>query len=235
MEQEKWKYTWGAASTGNADCSGAFVWSFRRHGASIPHGSNAIARFHVGQLLPPSAAEPGMAAFKFREPGQRGYALPDKYKNSGDLRDYYHIGLVDEDPAWVLNAQSVKTGFVRSRISSGWHCVARLNAVDYSGMEADCMENMVVTCAEGETVRLRKGPSTSAGYLAKLPNGTEVEAGAADNGWRPVQWKDHRGYMLDAFLRAADAADPGGVVTVSLPYDAAIALRDALNGALGLG
>lgn len=61
MLDEHWKYTAGAAEAGNVDCSGAFVWSYRQHGQSIYHGSNRIARTEIVELVPISAAKPGMA------------------------------------------------------------------------------------------------------------------------------------------------------------------------------
>ena len=61
MLDEHWKYTAGASETGNVDCSGAFVWAHRQHGQRIYHGSNRIARTEIVELVPISAAKPGMA------------------------------------------------------------------------------------------------------------------------------------------------------------------------------
>ena len=36
----------------------------------------------------------GEIVYKAREPGEDKYALPARYENSGDLRDYYHVGVV---------------------------------------------------------------------------------------------------------------------------------------------
>lgn len=58
------------------DCSGAFVRAYRAHGLSIYHGSNRIAREYVVELLPPSAAKPGMAAFKLRKSGENTMTCP---------------------------------------------------------------------------------------------------------------------------------------------------------------
>ena len=119
-----------------ADCSGAFVWAYRQHGQSIYHGSNRIARGYVAKLLPVSEAKPGMAAFKARAPGEQLYDLPAQYRQggkyyNGDLNDYYHIGLMDDDPRYVLNSQSTSRGFQRSKLADGWDAVACLKAVDY--------------------------------------------------------------------------------------------------------
>ena len=65
------------------DCSGAFVRAYRAYDLSIYHGSNRIAREYVIELLPPSCAKPGMAAFKCYKPGDKYYSLPSEYKPSG--------------------------------------------------------------------------------------------------------------------------------------------------------
>ncbi len=140
MFQERWAYVAGKAETGQVDCSGAFVWSYKQHGCRIYHGSNRIARTEVDALIPIDQATlvPGMIAFKSRSKGLfSGWSLPDDYKPggdhyNGDLTDYYHVGLVGNDTTQVLNAQSSTTGFVSSNIRKGnWSHVAYLKQVDY--------------------------------------------------------------------------------------------------------
>lgn len=187
MYTEHWAYKSNAAQTGCVDCSGAFVWAYKQFGASIAHGSNAIARSYVLALLPVSEAQPGMAAFKIRRPGDEKYALPAKYQPggsayNGDLNDYYHIGLVDTDARYVLNAQSTATGFQRSKIAQNWACVGYLKAVDYgdektNGDEEPMMNPMIVYAESGKTVFLRRQASTDSSYIARVPVGTEVLAG----------------------------------------------------------
>ena len=118
MYREHWRYEWGQHREGCVDCSGAFVYAFEQFGRSLPNGSNAIARgYIVGKMLPVSQAKPGMAAFKAKDPGEEGYALPEKYRKGPDLRDYYHIGLVDEDPRYVLNAKGTNYGFCKDKLT----------------------------------------------------------------------------------------------------------------------
>ena len=186
MHAEDWQYTWGASSDGNVDCSGAFVHVYRKHGLSIYHGSNRIARVHVEKLIPMDEAiskglvVPGMAAFKRRRPGEGKYDLPGQYREdgdlyNGDLNDYYHIGLVDEDIVHVLNAQGTKNDFERDRITDNWSHVARLLDVDYG--ETPAAEEQPPTVAPSEL--LRKGSTgnavrelqrllRSAGYLLQI-------------------------------------------------------------------
>lgn len=212
MNAEHWPYAWGSAREGEVDCSGAFVWAYRQFGQSIYHGSNRIARQHIVELLPISEARPGMAAFKLRRPGEEYYALPQGYMNggaqyNGDLNDYHHIGLVDEDARYVLNAKSTADGFKRSKMSEGWDCVAYLKAVDYNEHEeGEHMNayNAIVIADSGSTVRMRKQPTTDSATVVKVPLGQTVEVNESAQGWAQVVWNDHTGYMMTKYLKAVE-------------------------------
>lgn len=196
-----------------ADCSGAFVYSYKKYGESIYHGSNRIARKYVVELLPISEAKPGMAAFKFYAPGQKGYNLPENYKQggsqyNGDLNDYYHIGLVDEDPKYVLNSATTINGFIRSKISNGWNACGYLKAVDYGdgGKDDDepVVENdiMIVTSENGAPVNMRESASVNSRIVARVPVGSEVIVMKVDkNGWTGVKYGRYDGYMMTKFLK----------------------------------
>lgn len=209
MLAEHWTYTAGASETGNVDCSGAFVWSFRQHGQSIYHGSNRIARTEVVGLVPISAAKPGMAVFKCRNPDDSRYSLPSSYKPggkyyNGDLRDFYHIGLMGED-CEVLNAQSIATGFVASPVKS-WTCAGYLKKVDYKedNPMVDDSNGVIyagrVTAQSGRTVNLRAEPSKSAKVLEKVKIGTSVNVIGTIDGWLHVETETNQGYMMEGFV-----------------------------------
>ena len=227
MLSERWAYREGAASRGEVDCSGAFVWAFQQHGVSIYHGSNRMARVEVVALIPINVARlvPGMAAFKHRAPGEAGYDLPSSYRQggayaNGDLNDYYHVGLVDTDTARVLNAQGTATGFVSSPITQGWSHVALLKQVDY-GDNVPAVSpptlpesgTATVYAANGKPVRLRKTASTALPYLYEVPVGEKVTLrGLEQNGWTPVAYKGLEGYMMSQFL----IPDDGGAEDYTL-------------------
>lgn len=244
MYREHWPYEWGAARKGCVDCSGAFVYAYKQFGQSIAHGSNNIARNYVRSLLSIEHAEPGMAAFKVRKPGQSGYDLPARYADSSDKRDFYHIGLVDSTGRYVLNAKSTKAGFTRDPIEK-WHAVGRLKAVEYGSVIPMEKQTMIVTCTPGEKVRLRAVPSTSGSTLTQIPNGTTVLAGENEDGWRTVEYNGKSGYMMAEFLKApvadskpqdsADTDTENPPVAIYLPYRLAYELRDILINAIGNG
>lgn len=200
------------------DCSGAFVRAYRVHGLSIYHGSNRIAREYVAELLPVTEARPGMAAFKLRKPGEKGYDLKDEYKPggshyNGDVNDYYHIGLVDEDPRYVINAQSTQRGVKRSKLADGWHCVARLESVDYNngGDDTDMgyLYEAVVDSANDKPVNLRKQASVNAARIAEIADGTIAKVlDEVDDEWAEVLANGKMGYMMRQFLKKIDGSEP---------------------------
>ena len=84
-------------SDGTCDCIGLIIGAIRRAGGSWTgiHGSNYAARYEMRELLPVMDAGElnlGEVVYKARMPGEVGYALPERYKNDPDQRDYYHVG-----------------------------------------------------------------------------------------------------------------------------------------------
>ena len=195
------------------DCSGAFVRAYKAHGLSIYHGSNRIAREYVAQLLPPSYAKPGMAAFKAYNPGDKYYALPSEYKPggkhyNGDLLDYYHIGLVDDDPAYVINAASTKSGVKRSKLADGWCAVGYLKAVNYNPQEGTTMNKQMIVTGDGY-LNLRAGPSKDAVSIGKLyPGDVLTVTQEFSDCWAFVNSSAGRGYVMEAYLAPAPAETP---------------------------
>lgn len=186
-----------------ADCSGAFVWAYRQHGLSIYHGSNAIARKYVVELLPISAAAPGMAAFKVRKPGEKYYALPTAYRKDPDQNDYYHIGLVDADGS-VINAQSTQIGVVRSKLADGWDYVGWLKDVQHNEGSKEPMQRQVI----GGKLNLRAKPDTNSTRVAQIPDGAIVTVDEYGDKWCRVEYNGKVGYAVTQFLAPVDEAAP---------------------------
>lgn len=201
------------------DCSGAFVRAYRKYGLSIYHGSNRIAREYVVKLLPPSEARPGMVAFKSRKPGEKYYDLKDEYKPghshyNGDLNDYYHIGCVDSNPAYVINAQSTQTGVVRSKVSNGWTAVGWLKFMEKEKTPMDA-QTMIVTT---DKVNLRAAPDKDSQRIEWLNKGDVVTVKLAyDNGWDFVAHGTKQGYVMARFLETSEDMP---IVPPNAPSDA---------------
>lgn len=228
MYREHWAYDWSGHEKGLVGCAGAFVYAFGQYGITYPNGSNAIARKKiVGNMLPICQAQPGMAAFKMKSPGEDGYKLPDKYKiggsdYSGNVNDFYHIGLVDEDPAYVLNAKGTKQGFCRDALTAanGWDCVALLKSVDYgkdSGqmneLTGDWAKVVLPAGAKGNTVRMRKDHSTAADVLEKVPVGSEILVTKDDGQWCEIQYNGETGWMMSNYIEYTHQEDETDAIT----------------------
>lgn len=248
MKRENWAYGTDTRQ-GTVDCSGAFVWAYEQHGHDIYHGSNRMARAEVEKLIPIDQAVivPGMAAFKHRLPGEAYYALPSSYKPggknyTGDLSDYYHVGLVDEDTSRVLNARSTADGFVASPITQGWTHVGYLTQVDYGNAKEDIPMSEITTATvwadSGSTVNLRKSPDGD--RIDRVPVGAVVPVSGHQDGWSRIAYNGLTGWMMSSFLRmegepAAADKPAEDTVSITLPRDLAEQLRDALGNALGWG
>lgn len=172
MYAQHWAYEWGAAREGVVDCSGAFVYAFKKYGQSIYHGSNTIARQYIsGNLHPASDAKPGWAVFKRRFDGQE----PAQYKSDG-LGNIYHIGLLASDGVSVLNAKGQATGFSSDPLSK-WQYAAPLKGVEYEegGVLTDytlCKAKVVLNSGY---LKVRSAAGTSAPVVSKLYNGDAVD------------------------------------------------------------
>lgn len=231
MYKEHWSYVWGSAKEGCVDCSGAFDYAFSKlHGLNYPHGSNSIARkFIVGKLLPVAEAKPGMVAFKMHKPGEDGYDLREKFlpggsSYNGDLNDYYHIGLVDEDPNWVLNAKGTKYGFCRDALTgkNGWDFAAYLKGVDYNHSAEEkgdmIMQEAYVVLpsgASGSTVNMRKIDDKSGSVIAKVPVGSKIEIESDLGQWCKIRYNGKTGYMMSNYLEYDDQSDETNADTIS--------------------
>lgn len=223
MEREHWAYEPKAAREGCVDCSGAFEWAFNQLGAYIEHGSNSIYHLRVGQVVPIAQAKSGYAVFKMRawreeDRGNRWYG-----ESPGDC---YHIGLMGRDGK-VLNAQSIKTGFVASN-AKGWAFAAPLNAVKYKAKGGGKMFGNATVSVTSGYLNIREGASTRSKVIAKAENGTRVNVirEAGGTGWVFGKLENGvAGYMAGEYLLedentpdadAGNAADAGGAETTTL-------------------
>lgn len=221
----------GDGSDGTCDCIGLVIGAIRRAGGAWTgtHGSNYAARYEMRELLPVTDAGElclGDVVYKARTPGQAGYALPERYKNDPDQRDYYHVGVVTAtSPLEITHCTS--PGIVRDTKLGKWTYRGRLKKVGYDSAEG--VETMAqeakVTAASGSTVKMRSKPSASDGLYWEVPVGAEVQVAEITGGWAKVRYGDRTGYMMAAFLDmdgqeapeeggSAESVAGGGLVTV---------------------
>ena len=106
-----------------ADCSGMFVWAFRKLGGDIYHGSNTIWNKYTsmtGRVEGTLSIRPGTAVFMLND-GRRT-----------------HIGLYIGGGK-CIEAQGTRSGVVESDLSR-WDEWGQLTDVDYTGIPADEIE-----------------------------------------------------------------------------------------------
>lgn len=235
MLDEHWDYEWGAARKGCVDCSGAFVYAYKKlNGPSIAHGSNSI--FHKYCGTPISKNEVGNkniignAAFKVRKWSTKYSSNAWYNQNPGDV---YHIGLVDKTGKYVLNAKSTSAGFSLDPISS-WQYFAPLSAVDYSEVNETVIEQpyYAIVTTEKDPLKMRKEPNTNSAVITKIPKGELVLINQEMNGWAAVEYNGYSGYTSLAYLSktsSTPAESDKNKITITISADAAKELLNALS------
>ena len=233
-------------SNGACDCIGLIIGAIRRAGGAWNgiHGSNYAARYEMRELLPVMDAGElnlGDAVYKARMPGEVGYALPERYKNDPDQRDYYHVGVVTAtSPLEITHCTG--PGIVRDTKLGRWTYRGRLEKVDYDGTEV--VETMVqtakVTATSGSTVKMRSKPSTSDGLYWEVPVGATVQVAYVEGEWAKVRHQGRTGYMMVEYLEmdaqelpaAGSSSGSAGGELVTVQRAALQAVYEALGNLL---
>lgn len=210
----------GSDDKNGIDCSGAFVRAYKAAGLSIYHGSNRIERSYCHDCFDISGntnrLEPGMAVFKYREPGEEYYKLPDSYqpggKNyDGDIRDYYHIGLVESvSPLKIIHATTPNAK--RDTSIGKWRRAGYLDAVKDYGSKAPADND---PNNEGGTqmalydakvlgdgwLNLRSAPRKGGTDIGDIPQGSYVQVLEETNDeWSKVFYEGQSGYVMREYL-----------------------------------
>ena len=202
----------GDGSGGKCDCIGLIIGALELAGFRWPgvHGSNWTARNAMTTppgLCPTSPDRGGMflgeIVYKAREPGEDKYALPDRYKNSGDLRDYYHVGVVTSvSPLEITHCTSVPGGIQRDSKMGNWRWGGELKYVDYDegGDQMEPIYQAKVHADNDYPVKMRAQPSINADVLAKIDQGTVVDVVGDAGEWSRILYNGQTGFMMNKFL-----------------------------------
>lgn len=217
-----WPYVSPGSNNQNGiDCSGAFVYAYRKYNLSIYHGSNRMIRVYchdvqkIGSL---SQLTAGMAIFKSRTNLSQlsaDYKPGGKYYNPSLPNDYYHVGLVASvNPLQIINATTPQARV--DTVLSKWSDVGYLNAVNYDSVAPEStdpstpttpttpVKTAVTAAPSGSTVNLRKQPSKSSVVLIRVPLGQTVTVlDVSDETWWKVKYQNTTGYMMQEFLKAS--------------------------------
>ena len=195
-------------SDGLCDCIGLVIGAIRRAGGRWDglHGTNWTARYGVTGLEKAANLRRGDLVFRAREPGETGYDLPERYRPggkyyNGDLKDYYHVGVVmSADPVRIVHMTSptVKTDTKIGR----WAYRGRLKSLTEKeeSMAGNTATIVLPAGATGSTVNLREGPGKKYGIITALPVGSTVDVLKDDGTWCRVRQGDRIGYMMGNYL-----------------------------------
>ena len=214
----------GDGSDGTCDCIGLIIGAIRRMGLRWTgiHGSNWAARKEVISLQRIGSARDlqlGDVVFKAYEPGNTRNRLPARYKSggkyyTGDLKDYYHVGVVTQvNPLRITHMTSPTVRVDTSLGKWAYHGQLRILVNASGGVSpepapepkddpAPCTgSRAIVVAANGNPVRMRQYPSTSCRTWVRLPVGTAVEINAPGEQWAQISYGTRRGwYMMAEFL-----------------------------------
>lgn len=204
----------GDGSDGTSDCIGLIIGALRLAGVQYSgiHGSNYFAREctrGVFNVLESSDLQPGDIVFKAYRPGEKGYALPEKYTPghkyyNGDLLDYYHVGVVMS--AYPLEIWHCSSGGMHHDTSLGrWAYGAELKAVDYAQpkpKEELKPGTAYVDVPNDGTVNVRKNMNIKSTKLTEIREGTPVNVIGIDGEWAKVEIITKvDGYIMKKFLK----------------------------------
>jgi len=201
----------GDGSGGGCDCIGLIIGAVRLAGGTWngTHGSNYAARNEINglHLITKGEYSLGEIVFKARAPGDTGYDLPERYKTSGDLRDYYHVGVVTcVNPFCVTHCTGVPGGIKEDNQPGQWKYGGQLKMVEYQPVEP--LYEAVVTAVSGRTVHLRAKPNTQSTILKSVPVGSKVEVLEEVNAdWAKIRYLYYDGYMMRKFLEVREPSD----------------------------
>ena len=209
----------GDGSGGYCDCIGLIIGAIRRCGGQWrgTHGSNYAARYEVDRIRKITSnveLKRGDVVFKAYEPGQGGYSLPGKYEKggesyTGDLRDYYHIGIVES--ANPLNIRHMTTPKAKMDYQLGkWAYAGRLKKLDAEETESTgtaggggkkTMETVIISGGNTEKpINMRSIASTASTKIGEIPQGTEVEILEGGGAFSRVKYGNLIGWVMNDYV-----------------------------------
>lgn len=180
------------------DCSGFFVWAYKKFGVSIAHGSNSIYKSYCSAK--------GTLKNGKRTDGKP--LLPGTAVFTGTESAHGHIGLYIGN-GYVIEAKGTQAGVVKSSVTEArWTYWGELSAVNYTGIPqpepepapapAPAAGTAIVT---GKNLALREGPSTSAKVILRIPTGKTVRLESLPGDWDYVSYNGKNGFVMKQFIQ----------------------------------
>lgn len=153
----------------------------------------------------------GEVVYKKKESGDAGYDLPDKYKPggksyTGDINDYYHVGVVTSVSPYVITHCTSPGPIARDTKLGRWCCGGQLKGIEYNSHKKEETGTMKVVYGGNERapINMRVSKSTSSGLIATIPQNTEVMVIDDDGEWCKIQYNNLIGYVKSEFVHDAE-------------------------------
>jgi hypothetical protein len=233
-------------SDGYCDCIGLIIGAIRRCGGVWRgiHGSNYAARSaveKVDRIGDKSELKPGDLVFKSYDPGDEKYSLPGRYRAggemyTGDLRDYYHVGVVvSADPLRIRHMTTPKPKMDTSLGRWSWHgWLKRVQDQEEgaSPMDQGIMVNYQARVIGDGMLNMRAAPDSKATRIMQLPVGAVVSVNQElqEGRWFQISYGGKTGYAMSMYLEKDTTT--GSMITVDRA--ALEAVYDEIGNLLGL-
>ena len=222
----------GDGSDGTCDCIGLIIGALKRIGIKWTgiHGSNYAARretIGLQKIADVSKLEVGCCVYKAYEPGHSKYNLPARYKPggayyNGDLRDYYHVGVVTSvnplnithmtsptvkvDTKLNHNAKSVWSYFgkIKPLVNAGGTTSTPVQTEISTPVKeplATTGAKAIVTAPSGKYVKMRAQPSQKCTLYDEVLIGAEVTLVEPGEVWAKISYGRRKNwYMMAKYL-----------------------------------
>jgi len=210
--------TGGTGTDGTCDCIGLIMGAMYAlgHPKYDLHSTNYFARWQMQTLAPVSEVVlmPGMLLYKartdagdlharYKDPGERYY--------NGDLRDWYHVGVVTSIRPFLeithCTSGNGVDGIQIDTSTKGWTHAGMLKGVDHSGGATESEEETgimtyqaIVSTPDGMPLKMRAKPNANEKLYWKIPNGTRLTVTESAQGWATVEWEGRLGYCMSQYL-----------------------------------
>ena len=247
----------GCGDDGTCDCIGLIIGAIRWAGGSWRglHGSNYAARYETNQLRKIdhiSELKIGEAVYKARDPGEDKYALPDRYKKAPDLRDYYHVGVVESVTPLRIRHMTTPQMQMDTKIGK-WTYHGWLKKITESegGQDEKIPETgggkvyILINIAGGNVnapINMRSGDSLNRKIIKQIPQGSEAELIEHGESWCKIRYKGAEGFVATQFVHVQESSSGSGGTssaddagsTVAVDRKQLEALYDTIGDWLGL-
>lgn len=254
----------GTGADGTCDCIGMIMGAMYRAGQSkyALHSTNYFARSQTVDPIDNLTVDDlivGMVVYKYRNSRESGYNLPIRNQvggrdYNGDLRDYYHVGVVMSiSPLVIMHCTSSGgvNGITTDSKLGQWKYGGKLKHVDYD--DYDESEATIVglagktcTVVSDGALNLRKTANKSGTRIMQIPEGEQVYCYTDTGTWAKVKYdaneKSNVGYVMSKYLDEAEdqdgdtgetdetnSADEDGTVTLHLTAEEAETLKSILQ------